>query len=193
MKKLTLDDVLDLTAYEKARPERLARIIERKRPRRVAVGEELTFVFENRETALFQIQEMLRAERIVDDAKVQAEVDVYNEFVPDADELRATLMIEIADRGRVRETLDRLVGIDEHVALVVDGRSVAATFDPKQFEEDRISAVQYVRFPLGSELAGRFRDAGAEAVLRVDHPQYRAETRLDGETRRSLIADLESS
>lgn len=193
MKKVTIDEVLDLTAYEKARPEVLARTIERKAKRRVAVGDDLTFIFENHETALFQIQEMLRAERTVDDAKIQAEIDVYNDFVPDADELRATLMIEIEEAGRIRATLDRLVGIDEHVTLDVGDRSVAATFDPKQFEGDRISAVQYVRFPLGSALAARLRDPSVPVTLRVSHPNYQAATPIEGETRQSLIADLEAS
>lgn len=190
MKKVTMDEILDLTAYEKARPEVLARTIEKKRHRRVEVGDELTFIFENHDTAWFQIQEMLRTERIVDPAKVRAEVDVYNDFVPDRNELRATLMIEIADRTRIRSTLDRLVGIDEHVTLDVGGHPVRATFDPKQFEEERISAVQYVRFPLGAEAAARFEDPAVEVVLRVDHPNYRAETRIEGECRRSLAADL---
>jgi hypothetical protein len=190
MKPLGPADVLDLTAYEKARERFRAGIIELKRPRRVAVGPELTFVFENRDTVLFQVQEMLRAERIVDDAKVRAEIEVYNDLIPDDDELSATLLIEIEDRARVRETLDRLVGIDEHVHLDVGGTRVRALFDPKQFEEERLSAVQYLKFPLGRALAAKFRESRVPVTLHVEHPNYRASAPIDGATRTSLAADL---
>ena len=95
MKKVEPTEILDLTAYEKIRPGFLERMIELKRPRRVHVGEILCFIFENRDTVIFQIQEMTRAERSVSDAAVAAEVAVYNELVPRDHELSATLMIEI--------------------------------------------------------------------------------------------------
>ena len=190
MKKIDASEILDLTAYERMRPRYVQEMIEHKRPRRVHVGEDLCFVFENRRTVLFQIQEMTRAERAVDPAAIAAEVEVYNELVPDVNALSATLMIEIPDRTRIRGELDRLIGIDEHVFLDVGGDTVQATFDPKQFEEDRISAVQYVRFPLGATLAQRFLDPNVPVELRVDHPNYSSKTRLEGEVRRALMADL---
>jgi uncharacterized protein DUF3501 len=190
MKGVSREQVLDLTAYERVRPEFLEHTIALKRPRRVAVGDRLTFIFENRDTVLFQIQEMLRAERAVKEDKILDEIAVYNELVPGADELSATLMIEIPELSQVRAELDRLIGIDEHVFLDVGDRSVRASFDRKQFETDRISAVQYVRFPLGPELAQKFRDPAIPAALRVEHPNYRATTALDGAPRQSLIGDL---
>ncbi len=99
-------------------------------------------------------------------------------------------MIEIPDRTKVRAELDRLIGIDEHVFLDVGKATVRASFDPKQFEEDRISAVQYIRFPLGAELSRRFCDASVPVELRVDHPNYSNKTRLEGEARRALMKDL---
>lgn len=191
MKPIVIDEILDLTAYEKVRQEFRARIIELKAPRRVSVGNELTFLFENRDTVRFQIQEMLRAERTVREEDIQLELDVYNELIPGEHELSATLMIEIQAAGRVRETLDRLIGIDEHVFLDIGDATVRATFDPKQFEEDRISAVQYVRFPLGPELAARFRDPSVPVRLRVDHPSYAASAAVEGASRESLAADLD--
>lgn len=190
MRKVTPDEILDLTAYERIREDFVRKTIELKRPRRVHVGEALCFVFENRDTVIFQIQEMTRAERTVDEAAIAAEVDVYNELVPGENELSATLMIEIPDMDTIRRELDRLIGIDEHVLLEVGDQAVRARFDEKQFEEDRISAVQYVRFPLGPELAERFRDPAVPAVLRVDHPNLAAATRIEGDTRASLIGDL---
>ncbi len=190
MKPLERSDLLDLVAYEKAREEILARTIARKVARRIAVGDRLTFVFENRDTVFFQVQEMLRAERSVHDNKIQAELDVYNELLPGQHELSATLFIEIPEKHLIRAELDRLIGIDEHVVLRVGDARVQAAFDPKQFEAERISAVQYVRFRLGPELAARFADSSGPVELRVEHPNYRAATSITGAARASLAADL---
>jgi hypothetical protein len=190
MRPVRREELLDLVAYEKTRDAYLARTIDYKRARRVHVGDKLTFIFENRETVRFQIQEMLRAERTVKEEKIEDELAVYNELVPSANELSATLMIEITESRQIRAELDRLIGIDEHVFLDVGDASVAAAFDGKQFEEERISAVQYVRFPLGPELACKFCDPKVPARLRVEHANYRESTALDGATRASLAADL---
>jgi len=190
MRRVEPAEILDLTAYERIREEFFAKMIELKRPRRITVGDRLCFIFENRDTVIFQIQEMTRAERTVKPEAIAAEVDVYNELLPGAHELSATLMIEIPEQSRIRAELDRLVGIDEHVTLQIGDDTVAASFDEKQFEEDRISAVQYVRFPLGPTLAARFRDPTVPVCLRVDHPEYTAETRIKGAARASLAADL---
>ena len=191
MKRLGAGDLLDLVAYEKTRESARARVIELKRPRRIAVGPELTFIFENRDTVWFQVQEMMRTERLVEDAQIQAELDVYNELIPAEHGLSATLMIEITTSERIRETLDRLVGIDEQVFLEVGGQRVQAAFDPKQFEQDRISAVQYVRFPLGPASAAAFRDPTQPVWLRVDHPNYQHRVAIEGASRSSLARDLD--
>jgi hypothetical protein len=102
-------------------------------------------------------------------------------------------MIEIPEMQRIRAELDRLVGIDEHVFLDVGSETVRATFDPKQFESDRISAVQYVRFPLGPAIAAKFRDRNVPVRLRVDHPNFRQATEIRGDARESLIGDLSTS
>jgi hypothetical protein len=193
VKPIEAKDLLDLVQYERVREEYRARIIALKQHRRITVGDRLSFVFENRDTVTFQIQEMLRAERIVREDAIQAEIDVYNELMPGPDELSATLMIEIPDAGRIRKELDRLIGIDEYVELTVGGEAVRAGFDPKQFEADRISAVQYVRFPLGPQLAARFGDPAVPVELRVVHPHYRAAAAIEGPSRESLARDLDSA
>lgn len=190
MRRVEASEILDWTSYDEIRPEYLAKMIELKQPRRVYVGEILCFIFENRDTVIFQIQEMTRVERTVLTEAIAAEVEVYNELVPRDHELSATLMIEIPDQKSIRPQLDRLVGIDEHVHLDIGGEIVQATFDEKQFEEDRVSAVQYIRFPLGKALAARFCDLDVTVALRVDHPNYQAATRIEAEARLSLIADL---
>lgn len=190
MKPIEIDEIRDHMAYERIRDEYRAHLIELKQPRRIAVGSKLTFIFENRETVLFQIQEMLRAEHTVKPEKIQAEIDVYNELIPGDHELSTTLMIEILELAQIKQELDRLVGIDEHIYLDVGDRTVRAAFDEKQFEEDRISAVQYIRFPLGRSLAGAFSDPAVAVRLRIDHPNYRESTALEGASRDSLAADL---
>jgi hypothetical protein len=187
---LTAADVWDLAGYESRRDAFRRGIIALKKVRRVPLGPRATLVFENRNTLLFQVQEMLRVERISDPEAVQRELDVYNELLPSEDELSATLFIEITDLAEIRPELDRLVGLDEHVYLRAGDETVRATFDPKQMEEDRISAVQYVRFPLGPEARAAFADPAVPAVLGVDHPNYGAETEIPPETRASLLDDL---
>jgi len=126
MRPLEPSDILDLTAYEKIREDFLEKTIALKRPRRIQVGDRLCFVFENRDTVRFQVQEMTRAERTVKEEAIAEEVAVYNELIPGENELSATLMIEIPEMDRIRGELDGLIGIDEHVFLDVGDESVRA-------------------------------------------------------------------
>jgi len=190
MRRVEASEILDLTSYEKNRSEFVANMIEVKRPRRIHVGEILCFIFENRDTVIFQIQEITRVERCVSDEAIAAEVEVYNELVPRDHELSATLMIEIPNQTSIRPQLDRLIGIDEHVHLDIGGETVRASFDDKQFQEDRVSAVQYIRFSLGPDLASKFCEPRVPVELRVDHPNYAGKTAIEGEARASLAADL---
>lgn len=189
MKSLRLEDILAVDAYERVRDEYRARVIAHKRERRVAVGPQVSLVFEDRETVRYQIQEMTRVERTTDPEKVQLELDVYNELVPGEHELSATLFIEIPELDKIQPELDKLVGIDEHVMLGIGGEAIRARFDARQMEEDRISAVHYVRFALTPEQSLRFR-SGTDVALRIDHPHYTHETTLAPGTRTSLARDL---
>ena len=155
MKGLSLDDILELERYELVRAEYRARVLEHKRDRRVAVGDKVTMLFENRETVRYQIQEMVRVERIRDPGRIQDEIDTYRDLIPQHDELSATLFIEIPELSEIKPELDRLVGIDESVSIVIgegdEEVCVRGRFDERQLEEDRISAVHYVRFPFTAE------------------------------------------
>ena len=188
---IVLADVRDVVAYERVR-ERLRRaIIDLKNVRRVQVGERVSLVFENRTTVLFQIQEMIRAERIVDDAKIQDEIDVYRALLPSARELSATLFIEITTPDRIAAELDRFFGIDRgrHVTFdLADGRTIAATFEAGHSKEDKIAAVHFVRFPFTPDDAEALRREPAALV--VDHPNYRARALLADATKMSLLEDL---
>ncbi len=192
MKPIAPSEILNLYDYEKVRAARRVAVIALKRARRVPVGRYLSFVFENRLTVWFQIQEMVRAERIVDEAKIAEEVSVYNELLPRPGELAATMMIEIAESADIQPVLDRLLGIDtrDDVRLEVGGHVVVGLFEAGRSDEERgkISAVHFVRFPLPPEAQRRFREA--EVALVLQHPNERARTVLSKETKESLGEDL---
>ncbi len=191
MRKVTLNDLVGLERYEQIREDFRRRIIELKKKRRVSVGDRVTFVFENFDTVRFQIQEMLRAERITDLDKIRFELEVYNALIPAPGELSTTMLIEITEQSRIREELLRLLGIDETVSLCIGNRyTVRGVFEAGRSKEDKLSAVQYVRFPLGLEEQKAFCDEHQEALLIIDHPHYQASAALAGEVRRSLIGDL---
>jgi hypothetical protein len=191
MNRLTSSDISNLHEYELERPDFRSRVIALKSRRRVPIGPLMTLVFENRDTVRFQIQEMLRVERIVQPEKVQHELDVYNELLPGAGEVAATLFIEITEQPRIQEILDGFIGLDEpgHLALTVGKGRYPALFAPGQSREDRISAVHYIRFPLG-EGGRRALAAGEEAALEVAHGDYRARQVLSKETVEELVRDL---
>jgi hypothetical protein len=191
MKKLTVQDLTGLSSYEKAREKFRDEVIQHKKNRRLPVGDRVTLVFEDRKTILFQIQEMMRAERITDLDKIKEEVDVYNELLPDADELSATLFIEIEEQSKIREDLLKFLGIDEAVFLKIgSAHTVQATFEEGHSKEDKISAVQYVRFPLDPAAKEAFLSGKEKIRVLIDHPNYRAEAEIGDTMRRSLSRDL---
>jgi hypothetical protein len=189
MKRVVLDDILGFSAYEKVRQEFRQAIIEKKKSRRVAVGDKVSMVFENRDTVIFQIQEMLRAERITDLDKIREEIAVYNALLPAAGELSATMFLEIEDQTHLRDELLKFLGIDEVVSLNVGGESIGGRFEEGRSKEDKISAVQYVRFPLSGAARQAFVD-GARVELLIDHANYRASAVLSADQQKSLAADL---
>jgi len=190
--RLTLDDIADLRAYEREREEFRARIIELKKRRRVAVGPLITFVFENRDTVRFQIQEMARAERMLTDAAIQNELDTYNPLIPAAGELSATMFLELRSEADLREWLPKLVGVERAVELRVGDRVVSGALDPQHAEqltrEDTTASVHYLHFSLSdNEIDDFLHDP---VVLAVNHPSYDHATALTGPTLAELAADL---
>jgi hypothetical protein len=192
MHPIQLSDLLNIAEYEKARPNFRKNVMEAKRHRRISVGPVMTFVFENRETVLFQIQEMMRTERLVHDEHIQHEIDTYNKILPGPNELSATLLIEITEKEKIRSTLDSLVGLTEHaVFLVIGDKEIEAEFDEEQSEEGRISAVQYIRFKLDTQDVERMRFGQSDITLMVRHPNYHHFTRLTDEQRDSIVKDID--
>ena len=186
-----MEDLMGLAAYERVRSQFRQEIIDYKRHRRLPVGDRVSLVFENRKTAIFQIQEMLRAEKITDLDKIKEELEVYNTLIPDANELSATLLLEIEDQTKIREDLLKFLGIDESVYLRIGERhAIRASFEEGHSKEDKISAVQYVRFPLTPAARAAFIASREEARVAVDHPNYQAEAKIWDEMRKSLIEDF---
>lgn len=194
-RELTLDDIMDLRAYERARDELRRQVITLKRRRRVAVGPVVTLLFENRETIRFQIQEMARAERMTTDAAVEAELRAYNPLIPEPGHLSATLFVELVDEAQMRHWLPRLVGIESAVELrAADGTRLAcqpeAEHEAQLTRDDVTAAVHYITWSCTPEQIAAL--AQGPATLAVVHPEYRYETALPPTTMDELLADLRS-
>jgi hypothetical protein len=189
MNKITRSDIKGPAIYQGMRDDFRKRIIELKKPRRVSVGDRVTLVFENRHTLLFQIEEMLRAESLTTDEQIQAEIDVYNQLMPTEDSLSATLFLEVPPGADPRLELDRLIGLDEHVILHIGEHAIRAAFEPGRSTDQRISAVQYVRFPLSAQGRAALVIEGTRLALEIDHPEYRHRTECSEATRASLAQD----
>ena len=195
---LTLDDILDLRAYERVREGYRSQVMALKRRRRIALGPIMTLVFECFDTVRFQVQEMARAERIVTDEGILAELEVYNRLLPSAGELSATLFIELTTPEDLRRWLPALVGVERSIGFELPDpgggpptvvRSVPEGEHARALTRESVTpAVHYVRFPFsGPEVAGF---GAAPVALAVDHPEYQARTLLDDEVRDELLGDL---
>jgi uncharacterized protein DUF3501 len=196
VRKVSIGDVRDIAQYELVREAERTRLIALKRPRRIALGEHLTLLFENHDTVLFQVQEMMRAERIVRPERIQDEIDTYNALLPDAGQLAATLFIEITGiatmtTGDMRAAVNRFRGIqDGHVALVAGGRVLPARFETGESSEEKLAGVHYLRFDVSDDARAALADPAQALRLVCTHPLHPAETTLGPDTRAELLADL---
>lgn len=190
MSVIDVDEIRSLADYEEVRDDLRRRIIALKKYRRLNLGDRISMVFENRETMLWQVHEMMRAERIADRSALKHECETYSRLLPTPTELSATLYIEISQSREIRPWLDRLVGIDLHTQMVLGDDVVSAYFDPSQYTDDRIAAVHYLRFRFTTEQRERFFNPSVEVRVEINHPHYTATAPVAGETRRSLVGDL---
>jgi hypothetical protein len=199
MKTIERSEILDLGAYEAVRERFRARVIQDKKRRRVQLGPKASALFENRDTVLLQIQEMLRTERITRPDAVDHEIATYNEFIPGRDELSCTIMIEIADAKERDGFLAAALGFEKHVWLRTGEHRVRARGDERGEEgAGRTTAVHYLKFVLPAPVAQLLRAgpangaAGAfpEVALEVDHPAYQVHAPVARETLLELGADL---
>lgn len=216
MDPLTQDDLMDLETYEKNRPQIRERVVRLKKRRRLEVGSRLSLVFENRDTVRFQIQEMLRIERVRDPRKIQEELEIYNTLLPPPRGWSATLFIEVTDPAQVPGVLGLLVGVENAVAIEAarldwashSGGEQAepahkAVFPPAlrvegiaeagRSKEEKTSSVHYLRFQPQDPAQWEEALGGTAPVwVVVDHPHYQARQELPPQLREELLKDLRS-
>jgi hypothetical protein len=195
MPRLTRDSLLTLEAYAKERASFRARALAHKRERTVHLGEHVTLLFEDELTVRYQVQEMLRIEKMFEEAGIQDELDVYNPLIPDGSNLKATMLIEYEDADQRHQSLARLKGIENRVWLRVGELPAAYAIADEDLEREnaqKTSSVHFLRFELSSPMISGFK-SGADVAIGVDHPAYQAEIPSLGEPARSALqADFAS-
>ncbi len=182
MRPVQRDEIVDYQTYEETREAFRKEVFAAKSRRRIHVGDCFTFLFENPLTIRYQVQEMMRAEKIVKEKDVLHELETYNRLLGEEGGLGTTLLIEIDDPEQRALKLREWYSLPEHIyALLEDGSKILATFDPSQRGSDRLSSVQYLKFPMGGRVP---------IALGVDHPAIRIEARLTEDQRAALSEDL---
>jgi hypothetical protein len=192
--KLGRDDLMSLEQYSEARDGFRNEVMEHKRNRRVHLGTNAALYFEDRLTMQYQVQEMLRIERIFEAAGINEELDVYNPLIPDGENWKATFMVEFPDEDERRVMLKQLIGIEDRVYMQVEGHERVypiADEDMDRSDEAKTSAVHFLRFELDENQVAALKD-GAALAAGIDHDSYKVEiSPLAENIRRSLIADLD--
>ena len=193
MPKITRDSLMTLEAYAKARVDFRAQVIAHKQARTVALGEHVTLIFEDELTMRYQIQEMLRVEKIFEEAGIQDELEAYNPMVPDGSNWKATMMIEYPDVEERQRMLAKLIGIEDRVWVRVTGFApvyAIADEDLDRSTEEKTAAVHFLRFELDAKQK-QVLQSGAALAMGVDHANYRASADpLAAPARASLLRDL---
>jgi hypothetical protein len=194
MQKLARESLMTLEAYAKARKEFRSRVIAHKKPRTVHLGDHLTLVFEDELTIRYQVQEMLRVEKIFEQEAIQDEIDAYNPLIPDGRNFKATMLIEYEDENERRSALAKLKGLEDRAWVRVEGCApvyAVADEDLERENEEKTSSVHFLRFELTREMVESLK-YGVGLAIGVDHPHYSA--RLDPvapEVRAALLKDLD--
>ena len=195
MKLLSADKMLDIIEYEKVRPNYRKEIIEYKKNRRIKIGPNLAIVFENERTLSFQIQEIMRAERIVHDDKIQEEIDIYNSIMPPLNGLSATLFIEVTEENQIKPVLNQFIGLTTGKTIFLDfsGRKVFAQFEQGREEEDKISSVHYLQFRLDPSQTKMLADHDSLVKIGIEYNEYSHSVKLTNHTKDSLYEDVNDS
>ena len=191
MQPMTRDEIRPKEEYERARADFRRKVMRIKDRRRVLVGQHCSVHFESRETLLYQVQEMLRAEDSWQrPGAVEEELEAYNPLVPGPGELSATIMFEYETEEERAEHLPRFVGIDRHVWLRIgDTEPLLAEFDAGQIDEHKVSSVQYIKWKLDEERRELLKTEGTVVRILIDHPHYEAQAVLSEQTRDEIKRD----
>lgn len=190
--RLARADLMSLEQYSTTRKEFRGRVLEHKRNRLIPIGPNVTWAFEDRLTIQYQVQEMLRVERIFESAGIQDELDAYNPLIPDGSNWKVTFLIEFPDAEERKVRLAALKGVEDRCFVQVEGseRSFAiADEDLERENEEKTSSVHFLRFELTPDMAAKVR-SGSFVTVGIDHPSYRYEVQLSPAQRDSLARDL---
>jgi len=194
MHHLQASDLLSLEEYHRQRPEFRSRIMAHKKLRQVAIGPNATLYFEDRLTIQYQVQEMLRIERIFEADGIADELNAYNPLIPDGTNLKATFMLEYPDAAERKTELARLIGVETKVWMAVAGCArvyAIADEDLERATEEKTSSVHFLRFEFDPEMLGALK-GGAALSAGIDHDNYRYSVEpLDADVRAALVADLD--
>lgn len=190
MTPIARNEVLPIGEYETIRPRFRERVIAAKSVRRVSIGPHISAVFENRDSVLLQIQEMLRTERITSESGILHEIETYNELIPGEAELSVTLFVEIPERELRDQMLQELKGLEDTIVLTVGGERFLARGRRDEAMPDRTTAVHYLKFDLSPGARATIAEGNGPSAVRIEHPRYQHEAVLPPETLRSLADDL---
>lgn len=190
---ITRADIKGPALYAGIRDDYRKRVIELKAPRRVIIGDCVELVFDNRLTLTMQVEEICRLENLTTDEQINTEIELTNQLMPTDSSLAATLFIPLPQDESTKERLKALVGLDEHVVLHIGSHAIRAAFEPGRSTDEKISAVQYCRFPLSAEIKSELQTPGTPIAVEIDHPNYRHRVQCPDALRASLAADYASS
>lgn len=192
MKPIAFEETLALADYDRARDRLRPLFIREKERRRLAVGTHITLIFENAQTVWYQVQEMIHTERMTARHAIQHELDTYNELLPNADSLSATMLIEYSEPAERDAALRRLLGLEQHLWIVIGARRERAIFDTRQMNDERISSVRFVRFPVAVANAEQFLELAraGKCAIETDHPSMAARATVTGVLALALAGDL---
>ena len=192
MPAITRESLLTLEVYARARNDFRARVLAHKKPRTIHLGEHVTLLFEDELTIRYQIQEMLRIEKIFEEEGIEQEIGAYAPLVPDGSNWKATMLIEYPDENERRRELARLIGVAQRMFVEVEGRPrvyAIADEDLERENDEKTSAVHFVRFEFTPAMVAAIK-AGASVMLGCDHRNYPAHVTIAAETLASLAGDL---
>lgn len=193
MKKIALEEILLPKQYELKRPKILPEIIQYKKSRRLILGEMMSLIFENHRTLWFQVQEMVRVERMEDPELIREELNVYNALLPEKGQLSATLFIEITDTKRMLDELSRFKGIEDGECISLEfqpGSGIVGIFDMLYRNPNKVSSVYFLKFNIPEDSVIKVSDPNIALHLVVNHPNYYVRAQVPMELRRQLGEEL---
>lgn len=195
MKPIVLSDLMNILEYEKVRNDYRSELMDYKKKRRISLGPNITITFENRKTMKFQIQEMMRAERMVHDNQIQEEIDVYNSLLPLLNGLSATLFIEVTDEVQIRPVLSQFIGLTEGKAVYfeIENQKVYAEFEIGREESNKISSVHYIQFNFNATAKAAFLENLESVKLIINYKNYNYSETINEGMYKSWSEDLLSS